>query len=215
MEKVGGIIAYFGLEEWWFSSFTEEERIYIDARFQPLGSPPHTLTKGQYVSISSPAPEFLNALNSWFRRPHDSKIAELIHKKLIEKSLEQPIQKPGYYKGRHFTTWVRDIKILKKNKDYPGLENLLINLVKATEDQSAENGFGVAPYYYHELAIFYRKQKEYSKEISILTRYSMQKHGPGVIPAKLLDRLVKAKERKKIHKNNAKEMIKKGRGIYD
>jgi len=193
MEKVGGIIAYYGLEEWWFSSFSEEERIYMDDSFQPFGSPPHTLTNGQYVEISSHAPEFLNALNSWFRRPQDSKITELIHKKLIEISRERPIEKPGYFKGRHFTTWVRDVKILKKNKDYLGLENLLMNLVYATEEESEINGFGVAPYYYNELAILYRKQKKYSKEVSILERFSSQKHGPGVMSLKLFDRLIKAK----------------------
>ncbi len=74
------------------------------------------------------------------------------------------------------------------------MENLLLELVKATEAESAVNGMGVAPAYYSELAILYRKQKEYSKEISILERFAKQKHARGVMPAKLLERLEKAKE---------------------
>lgn len=193
MKIVGGYISYYELEDWWFSSFTDEEREYIDNQFNPLGSSPHTLTTGTFLKINLPAPEFLNSLNSWFKRSKDMSISNRIHSKLIEISIEHPIEKPGYYLGRHFTTWVRDLKILKKKKEYSKLEDLLKNLVKATEDQNVEDGLGVAPYYYHELAILYRKQKEYSKEVFILNRFSKQKHGPGVIPAKLLDRLNKAK----------------------
>jgi hypothetical protein len=53
---------------------------------------------------------------------------------------------------------------------------------------------GVAPSSYNELAILYRNQKEYSKEITILERFANQQHARGVMPAKLLERLAKAKE---------------------
>lgn len=194
MKKVEGEIAYYGLQEWWFSSFTETERIYIDDCYQPMGAPPHSLTKGIYKELYIPAPEFLNGLNSWFRNNQDSSIAERIHQKISELGQENPINKPGYYNGRHFTTWVRDFEMLKKNGDFCNLEKLLIGLVNSTEEQSAEDGMGVAPAYYHELAILYRKQKEYSKEVSILERYAKQKHAPGAMPTKRLDRLQKAKQ---------------------
>ena len=71
---------------------------------------------------------------------------------------------------------------------------MLVELVNATEAESAVNGLGVAPAYYSELAILYRKQKEYSKEVFILERFAKQKHASGVMPAKLLNRLKKAKE---------------------
>ena len=32
-EKVEGLIAFYDLQEWWFSSFTSEEREYIDSRY--------------------------------------------------------------------------------------------------------------------------------------------------------------------------------------
>lgn len=192
--KVEGLIAFYKLQEWWFSSFTHDEREYIDSRYQPMEAPPHTLTQGKILQREQPAPEFLNSLNTWFRSKNDSAIAERIHQKLIELAKEHPVVKSGYYGGRHFTTYVRDFEILKKNKDLPELENLLIELVKATEAESEINDMGVAPAYYSELAILYRKQKEYTKEISILERFAKQKHARGVMPAKLLERLEKAKQ---------------------
>ena len=190
-ETVEGLIAFYNLQEWWFSSFTLHEREYIDSRYQPMGALPHTLTQGKILERKQHAPEFLNGLNTWFRSKNDSTIAERIHQKLINLAIEHPIAGPGYYNGRHFTTYVRDFEILKKSSKFEELENLLIELVKATEAESAIDGMGVAPAYYSELAILYRKQKDYAKEISILKRFAKQKHARGVMPAKLLERLDK------------------------
>lgn len=105
------------------------------------------------------------------------------------------VNKPGYYDGRHYTTYISDIENLKKRGTFSDLEKLLIELVNATEAESeAEEGMGVAPAYYSELAILYRKQKEYSKEISILERFAKQVHASGAMPAKLLERLEKARK---------------------
>ena len=193
-QKVEGLVAFYGLHEWWFSTFTKDEREYINNCYQPMGAPPHTLTRGTISELQQPAPEFLNGLNSWFRNSKDLTIAERIHQKLKEIAKEHPIIKPGYYDGRHFTTYVRDFEILKKKSSFDELEKLLIELVKATEAESVIYGIGVAPAYYWELAILYRKQKEYAKEVSILDRFAKQKHAPGVMPTKLLDRLQKANE---------------------
>lgn len=194
MNTVKGLIAFYKLQEWWFSSFTPAEREYIDNRYQPMGAQSHTLTQGKIMERKQPAPEFLNELNTWFRSNNDSAIAERIHQKLIELAKEYPLVKPGYYDGRHFTTYVRNFETLKKTGNFSELEKLLIELVKATEAESAVNGMGVAPSYYSELALLYRKQKEYSKEVSILERFAKQKHAPGAMPAKLLERLDKAKK---------------------
>jgi hypothetical protein len=123
------------------------------------------LTQGKISERKQPAPEFLNGLNTWFISKSDITIKERIHQKLIELAKENPIDKPGYYQGRHYTTFVRDFESLKKSENHSELENLLLNLVKATEAESAMNNMGVAPAYYNELAILYRKQKEYSKEV--------------------------------------------------
>lgn len=64
-------------------------------------------------------------------------------------------------------------------------------LVKAIE---AEEGFGVAPFYYEELAKIFRKRKDYCKEVAILERYSNQNHGYGVANPKMIERLGKARK---------------------
>ena len=194
MSKVEGLIAFYGLQEWWLSSFDNDEREYIDSRYQPMGAPPHRLTQGTILGRRHPIPEFLNGLNTWFLSSKDSSIAERIHRKLKDVAREQPIVKPGYIEGRHFTTYDRDIEAFKRSGNAEKLDLLLVELVNATEAQSALYDNGVAPAYYSELALLYHKQKEYSKEVSILERFAKQKHAPGFMTAKLLKRLDKAKE---------------------
>lgn len=110
--------------------------------------------------------------------------------------------RPGYYNGRHYTTYVEEVKNLKSNGELEEAERLLLELVKATEEENKKEKMGVAPWYYEHLAIIYRKQKNYDKEISILERFSKQKPAkhwgikdisqlPEIHP--LLKRLEKAK----------------------
>lgn len=192
--KCEGYIAYYGLEDWWFATFSQEERAYIESRYNPMGASPNSLTQGNILEISVPVTTFLNGLNTWFRNSKDASIAERIHQKIILLGQEHPIDKPGYYKGRHFTTYVNDVKRLKKNNNEAELENLLINLVLATENESAKDGSDPAPWYYHELALLYRKQKEYAKEVNIISRYLNHTESLGVRGKKLVERLGKAQE---------------------
>ncbi|MEJ5240072.1 MAG: hypothetical protein WHS87_02630 [Anaerolineales bacterium] len=190
--KVEGLIAYYRLTDWWFSSFTEAERRSIDERYQPMGMPPHTLTRGQHTS-SLPVTEFLNSLATWFRSRQDSSISERIYNKIAELGRENPIAGPGYYNGRHFTTYVNEVESLKRQGKIEEAEKLLLELVAATEAEDKVDNRGVAPWYYEELAKIYRKQKEYAKEVSILERFAAQRHSPGATPPKLKERLVKAR----------------------
>ena len=100
---------------------------------------------------------------------------------------------PGYVVGKHFTKYVDEVKSLRKEGKIDEAEALLLRLVNATEAESAVQKRGVAPWYYEQLAIIYRKQKEYVKEVDILQRFSKQKHAPGVTPGILAQRLEKAK----------------------
>ena len=194
MKKVEGAIASYGLQEWWLTAFTDDEREYIDSRYQPMGAAPHTLTQGPATSTTHPAPEFLNGLNTWFRSAQDASIAERIHRKLTDLAREHPVSGPGYYGGRHFTTYVRDVHELKKSARWNDAEQLLIELVAATEADARAHNRGIAPWYYEELAKIYRRQKAYSKEVAILERFAVQEHAPGVKPPKLLERLTKARK---------------------
>ena len=98
----------------------------------------------------------------------------------------------GFYRGRHFTTFVEDVKALRRTKRNGEAEQLLLRLVEATEAEDAAEDMGVAPWYYEQLAILYRERTDYRSEVEILGRYSKQKHAPGALPARLLERSAKA-----------------------
>jgi len=104
-------------------------------------------------------------------------------------------EKPGYYKGRHYTEYVEDVEQLKRRGKLEEAASLLIKLVEATESESRAEGIGVAPWYYEQLAIIHSAAKDYVSEVAILERFARQKHAPGRMPDKLLQRLDKAKAR--------------------
>lgn len=94
---------------------------------------------------------------------------------------------------RHFTTYVDQVKGLRKSGRDAEAESLLLEMVEATE---AESGMGVAPWPYEQLAIIYAKRGDLDGEIAILERFAKQRHAPGVKPPKLLERLEKKRKRR-------------------
>lgn len=108
--------------------------------------------------------------------------------------------KAGSIDGAHFTTYVENVKHLKRERNHPEAIALLLKLIDATERESSISGLGVAPWYYEQLAILYRKEKLISKEIKILERYNRQSKVPAGKPSKLNSRLEKARE---LYKNMA------------
>lgn len=112
------------------------------------------------------------------------------------RKLKQFFQMPPNYNKpleRHFTTYVEEVKqLMRENKNEEAL-SLLYKLVEATEAESAKDHGGVAPWYYEQIAIIYRKLKRYSDEVAILERYDSQQKAAGVMPTKLAERLLKAR----------------------
>lgn len=103
-------------------------------------------------------------------------------------------RKEGYVDGKHFTEYVETVKELKRVGKLDEAVDLLLKLVDATEAESNKGVGGVAPWYYEQLAIIYRKQNRLESEISILKRYENQEKAPGVKPEILAARLLKAEE---------------------
>ena len=94
------------------------------------------------------------------------------------------------------------VKKLKAKGNNKKAISLLLTAVELVEAESEYIGgdWGVAPWYYEQLAIIYRKEKNYSAEVNILERYAKQTKAVGKGPEKLADRLVKAKAlRRKMH----------------
>ncbi len=101
---------------------------------------------------------------------------------------------PGFIEGKHYTSYIDAFKQLRREEKLDEAEKLLLKIIEATEAESNYTGHGVAPAYYEYLAIIYRKQKQYGKEVAILERFIEQTHAPGARPPKLKERLKKAKE---------------------
>ena len=98
--------------------------------------------------------------------------------------------KLGFYKGRHYTEYVDKVKELKRTGEYAEAVALLMQLIDAVEQEANVEGWGVAPWYYEQLAIIHRKQKVYDAEVSILERFARMNTGDHP----LLNRLAKVKE---------------------
>lgn len=98
--KVGGSLGYFGLGEWWLSTFTEAERTHIEQVYKPLGMSPRErpLTQGSLMGTSQTAAGLLWALAGWFNKPGDRHIAERILAKA-----EELADASGNPLDRHFT----------------------------------------------------------------------------------------------------------------
>lgn len=103
------------------------------------------------------------------------------------------MNQPGNYQGRHFTTYVEDVKRLKRDGKWEAAEQLLLKLVEATEDEALADGMGVAHWYFNELAKIYRRWKDYRAECAILELYANNPHAAGVRPEHLAIRLEKAR----------------------
>ena len=115
--------------------------------------------------------------------------------KLGEEEAANGIDRPGFVEGEHFTAYVDQVKQLKQEERHKDAIALLLKLIAATEAESRESGeaSGVAPWYYEQLAIIYRKDKRIADEVAILERYERQSKAPGVGPERLAERLTKAR----------------------
>lgn len=98
-------------------------------------------------------------------------------------------------RGRHYTTYTDEVKTLRRHGQDDSAEKLLLELLEVVEAEASAQGWGVAPWYYEQLAIIYRKRKDSSAEVAVLERYAAAPHAPGAGPERLRERLEKARQR--------------------
>ena len=101
---------------------------------------------------------------------------------------------PKTEEGGHYTEYVERVKQLRGENRNEEAKQLLLKLIDDVEKESKKKSWGVAPWYYEQLAIIYRKDKRYDEEVQILERYFEQDQAPGSGPDKLSNRLKKAKQ---------------------
>lgn len=107
----------------------------------------------------------------------------------MTRSYYDSLDKPGFYKGKHYTEYVEQVKALKREKKLKEVEHLLLALIDAVEAQQRHDGHIVPPWYYKQLAIIYRSRKDYLAEIKILERHESLPH---IKKSYMRDRLDKA-----------------------
>jgi hypothetical protein len=98
----------------------------------------------------------------------------------------------GWIRGRYYADYVDDVRSLRRQGRETEAQALLLELVDATEAESRLEKWSVAPWYYEQLAISYRKCGNAEAEISILERYARHVNDPA---NPLLVRLAKARAR--------------------
>lgn len=101
--------------------------------------------------------------------------------------------KLGSVDGKYFLYWIDTIKLQKRLGQYDEAIELLLKIVDAVEREAKYMEWGVAPWYYEQLAIIYRKQKRRADEVAILERYAAADKAAGRGPDRMADRLTKAK----------------------
>lgn len=116
---------------------------------------------------------------------------------LVEFSVQEAQKREaGSVEGLHYTGYVEHVKQLKREKRHSEAIDLLLKLIDATEAEARAvgKGWGVAPWYYEQLAIIYRKEKRLHNEVALLERYDAQPKAPGICPSKIGERLKKARK---------------------
>jgi len=199
------------LEDWWITSFNNQERDYILNRCKPYDEEflekydrerLKIINKHYVYSWMEDATNLLVTMERCFYRKSDWSIRERIHLQMIEEAKKNPKKGPGFYEGRSAFSYEFEVKKLKKLgvEAENEMENLLLGLIQADEEgQFFWTG------YYKELAILYRKQREFSKEVSILERFVNRKHTGTSWSPYMAERLEKARLLKIRHKDEDKK----------
>jgi hypothetical protein len=171
-KRTGGLIAYYGLDDWWLSTFTEVERRYIITTFQPLGaSSDDSIASDDITCTSQSALAFLGNLAGWFSKRSDRSIARRLLAKAEELATpDAPIL------DRHFF-WQAAIEHFYRDREQPGCLDRAVDACRhqiALAPQAAqafkrEYEDGILPGHkgYQQLAIVLEKQERFREVIDL------------------------------------------------
>lgn len=170
-DKIKGLISYFDLENWWLTTFTENEREYIIETFQPLGSTGDCLIKDEITNASQTKIDFLTHLSSWFKKNTDHTIGFRLIKKaddLITESSDildvhflYQAKIELYYKFREDETALEEaINACKKQIEISKKAKAQFKIENKREPLPTHKGF-------EQLAILEEKRNNYQIAIDI------------------------------------------------
>ena len=181
----GGLIGYYGLTDWWLSTFTEEERRKIQAVRPTLvvgdnediivseRSYPGFTTGWLENRLSSLAIEFIGSKEMDIAARLLAKAEETGGAKLLDRHFTYQQMAQAYYRHRNDDPEALDLAIDSCEKQiHLGPEAAKVFLAEDTEDYlPAHHGF-------HQLAIIREREKDYAEAIR-LCREAMAKGWGG------------------------------------
>lgn len=116
---------------------------------------------------------------------------------------------PGTVHGRHHSEFVEEVKDLRRGGREDAAQRLLLDLLDAVEAEASAREMTVAPWYYKQLAVSYRKTGDTEAEIGVLERYCGLTSARGT---ELEKRLQGLRDRERERERRSKADERKGRG---
>lgn len=124
----------------------------------------------------------------------DSGFVEVLFQIIGPRESFNELTPPDPKEGAHYTEFVERIEWLKRQGRNEEAISILRKLVDQVEEESYRKGWGVAPWYYEQLAVLLRREKRPDEELAILERYERQTKSRGATVQKLTDRLEKLRQ---------------------
>jgi len=171
--KIEGELGYFGLGDWWVSTFSEAERDYIETTYQPMsigGDREKPLTEGRIQSTTQTVSSLLSGLAGWFKKPADLSIARRILAKAEEVTVE-PVDQHYLYQEMIQTFYrSRDLDPTALNDAVIACQKQISIAVKVTRLLKKEYPGEQLPAHvgYKQLAIILEKEEKYSEVIRLM-----------------------------------------------
>lgn len=170
VKPIGGLLAYYGLVDWWLATFSPAERTEIEFMWAPLGGGPCPLTWGHFSRVNKSAAEFLVALAHRFPQ---STIASRINAKVAQLTNNNP---PGCINGQNCSAYVPQAHQLIGEGRLDEVAPLVSAICDALESEwragvDLVSASEPPPAPYWAFAVAYRKQKAYEQEVAVLERY--------------------------------------------
>lgn len=154
----GGLLRLHGLDDWWNTRLTEQDRQTIIERYDGHTS----LTAGDHIHTSASASNFLWGLSSWYRKKTDTDLCLKIATEAL-RNAKTPIDK-------HFSI-LEMIKMHYVAREDPQQLQSAIDMCRAQIDIQAEVAQAFRDEYpdsplpkhtgYHQLCIIEEKRKNY------------------------------------------------------
>lgn len=178
-QKIEGQIGYFGLTEWWLSTFSDKEREYIEKAYQPMGHQPNSrsLTQGKISYTSQTATALLSGLATWFTKGDDATIANKILIKAEETGQSNILDLHFTYQGMIQLYYrMRDAEPTALDKAIEACKKQISLAPKAAKEFRREYPNNPLPAHvgYTQLAIVLEKRKEYVEAIHLCKQAQSQ-----------------------------------------